>query len=253
MRLGPWRIVGLTGALLVAGCARHAQPAARAVSIVAPVVSPVLAPLFPDRSPLAVFLESFDLLDPARWREVEVNGRTDYSIAEIGDGRSLKAHSHAGASVLLGLLRFDADTYEWLSWRWRVDQFVNGEDLSSKQGSDASARVYVYFDTPGFPWQKRNIDYVWSATLPRETLLSSAYSGASRIIVAESGVEQGGTWRTVTRNIKDDYRRCFSEEPPDVVAVGLMSDTDSTQTEAIAYFDDVLITREPPPDTFTGL
>jgi len=219
---------------LVIGCAKK------------PVAGLVVAPLLGLSVPQTLFTEPFHILDEQRWHEIEVKGRTQYVIEELDGSRSLKARSRAGASILLCPFRFNPDTYEWLSWRWRVDQFVDGEDLTTKAGSDAAARVYVYFDTPGMPWQKRSLDYVWSSSLPVGTMLSSAYSQASKIIVVESGIEHRGKWRTVSRNIEEDYRRCFGEDPADVVAIGVMTDADSTHTEAVAYFDDLMITREKP-------
>jgi len=193
-----------------------------------------------------LWLEPFDVLDPAQWREVEVRGRTDYHVVDLEGRRCLTAHSRAGGSILLHTVRFDPDIYEWLSWRWRVDQLVDGENLTRKEGSDAAARVYVYFDTKGLPWQKRSLDYLWSASLPVGTVLQSAYSPASQIIVVESGTSSLGKWQAMERNIEDDYKRYFGEDPPDVIAIGLMSDTDNTRKEAVAYFDDVRVSRSTP-------
>jgi len=198
---------------------------------------------------MTLFAEPFDDLDRQRWREIEVKGRTSYSLEGEGEDRSLRAHSRGGASILLYPFRFDPDTYEWLTWRWRVERLVDREDLTQKSGSDASARVYVYFDTGGLPWQRRNLDYVWSAHLPVGTILSSALSESSKIIVAESGTEHLGRWRTVSRNIEDDYEACFGEDPPDVVAIGVMADTDNTHSEAIAFFDDLRVTRDRPSES----
>lgn len=235
MDYGLWTILWVICCVLASGCARQA--------VTLPLVSQLLAP----PKPLTLFAEPFHQLDPAHWREVEVKGQTHYTIEELGGSRSLKAHSRAGASILLKPFRFDPDTYEWLSWRWRVDRLVEGEDLTRKDGSDCAARVYVYFDTEGLPWQKRSLDYVWSASLPVETILSSAFSKHSKIIVVESGPEHLGQWRQASRNIEEDYERCFGDDPPEVVAIGLMTDTDNTRSEAVAYFDDVTVSRKPRP------
>lgn len=198
------------------------------------------------RASAVLFQEPFDTLDPQRWREVEVHGRTSYALEEEDGQRHITARSRNGASILLRPFRYDPDRYEWLSWRWRVEQLVQGEDLTRKSGADASARVYVYFDTGGLPWQKRNLDYVWSATHPVGTILPSPYSANSRAIVVESGAEHVGAWQHVSRNVEDDYRRCFGGNPPDVVAIGLMTDTDSTHSDAIASFDDLQVSRHAP-------
>ncbi len=223
------------GALLVAcGCGT------RRVTI------PVLPPLLERPTEPVLWHEPFDHVDPSRWREIEVKGQTTYEVVTV-DGRScLRAESRGGASILLAPLRFNPDKYEWLSWDWRVERHVDGEDLKRKQGSDAAARVYVYFDTPGLPWQRRNLDYVWSAVLPFGTLLSSAFSPTSKILVADSGPASGDGWRRVQRNLEEDYERVFGGHPPDVVAIGLMTDADNTGTHAVAYFDDMRISRTPP-------
>ncbi|MBI1992678.1 MAG: DUF3047 domain-containing protein [Candidatus Omnitrophica bacterium] len=203
-----------------------------------------MPPLISPPSP-TLWMESFDELRPERWREVEVHRQTRYQVVTLDGRRCLQAHSRAGASILLSQLRFNPNTYRWLSWRWRVDQLVEGEALHRKGGSDAAARVYVYFETKALPWQKRNLDYLWSAALPAGSVLESAYSSESKIIVAESGKERLGQWLAVERNLVDDHRRCFGADPPPVVAVGLMSDTDNTEGEALAYFDDLRISRLP--------
>lgn len=225
--------------LLLGGCA----PRRVSISLIPPRIVTTAPPGAP--APEIFWREPFDMLDPERWREVEVRRHTQYRVVEL-DGRGcLEAHSQNGASILLSAVQFDPDTYEWLSWEWRVDTFVEGEALHEKQGSDASARVYVYFDTRGLPWQKRSLDYVWSKSLPVDTLLNSAFSPHSKIIVAESGMEHAGAWRKGARNLEEDYARAFSGKMPAVVAIGVMNDADNTGGEALAYFDNLQVSREP--------
>lgn len=204
-----------------------------------PLVPPLIAP-----PQLSIFwMEPFHELSPSRWRDVEVRGKSQYQVVTL-DGRScLKAESHGGASILLASVRFDPQVYPWLAWEWRVDQLIEREALDTPKGSDAPARVYVYFETQGLPWQKRNVDYVWSAFLPVGARLTSAYSAASHILVVESGAAHLGRWRRVERNVADDYRQSFHEDPPPVIAIGLMTDSDNTGGDSLAYIDDIRIGR----------
>jgi hypothetical protein len=205
----------------------------------------VLPPLVHIPKASLFWSESFDSLDRQRWREVELRDRTQYETVLL-DGRScLKAESREAASILLAQVRFDPDTYEWISWQWRVDRLVEGEALDRKDGADAAARLYVYFESVGLSWQKRNIDYVWSASLPVGTTLPSPYASTSQVLVVESGAESLGQWRTVERNIEEDYQRSFDGKLPPVVAIGIMTDTDNTKGTAVAYFDEVRISRVP--------
>jgi hypothetical protein len=213
------------------------------------ITIPILPPLPMDPASLhaAFWTEPFNGVDPERWKDVEVESRHSvYEPVLLDDRPCLRARSQGGASILLAEVRFDPEKYEWFSWDWRVDQLVAGEALERKDGSDAAARVYVYFDTGKLPWQKRNLDYVWSATLPAGTVLNSAFSPASKIIIVESGTGALGQWRHVERNLEEDYELAFGKQSlPDVVAIGVMSDSDNTGGESLAYFDDLRVSARP--------
>lgn len=202
----------------------------------------VRVPLRPPKPPV-LWTESFDELNRDRWHETTLHGHTTYEVVTLENHRCLKAYSHGGASILLSQIQFNPDAHDALAWDWRVDRLVEGEDLAHKAGSDAAARVYVYFKTRGALWQKRSLDYVWSASLPVGTILSSPYSPESKIVVIESGSGSLGQWRHVQRDLEDDYKRAFGTSAPGVIGIGIMSDTDNTGGEALAYFDEVRIGR----------
>jgi hypothetical protein len=61
------------------------------------------------------------------------------------------------------------------------------------------------------------------------------------MVAVESGDEKAGTWVTEERNVYEDYRRLFGEEPPMIGAVALMTDTDNTGGEATAYYGDITL------------
>jgi hypothetical protein len=60
----------------------------------------------------------------------------------------------------------------------------------------------------------------------------------------ESGDEKAGTWVSEERNIREDYRRFFGEEPPRVGAVAVMTDTDDTGDEVTAWYGDITISEK---------
>jgi hypothetical protein len=65
------------------------------------------------------------------------------------------------------------------------------------------------------------------------------------MVAVESGDENAGTWVTEERNVYEDYRRLFGEDPPDIGAVALMTDTDNTGGEATAYYGDITLQTLP--------
>lgn len=211
----------------------------QSVACAPPPALPAKAPATQD----AVFAETFD--DEAwaqRWRERSINGHTQYARVVADDGNAhLRASSHAAASYLAHIIRFDPRRTAQLTWRWQVVQPVAGEDLRTKRGSDVAARVYVLFDTGPLLWQKRLVTYVWSNRLPPGTQLYSAYSKDAGIIVLRGPETPTGQWQQESRNVAEDYRALFARNPPMADGLGLQTDTDSTGGDAAALFDDIVL------------
>ncbi len=44
-------------------------------------------------------------------------------------------------------------------------------------------------------------------------------------------------WKTEERNYVRDYERFFGKKPKQLIGVAIMTDTDNTGSEAIAYYD----------------
>ena len=73
---------------------------------------------------------------------------------------------------------------------------------------------------------------------------TNAYTSNAMMIAVESGPEKSGQWQTVRRNIVEDYRRAFGEDPPKVGAIAIMTDTDNTGEHAVAWYDDIAARSE---------
>jgi hypothetical protein len=74
-------------------------------------------------------------------------------------------------------------------------------------------------------------------------VIENMHSSRIKMIVADSGEANPGSWREQTRNLYEDYRRAFGEEPPRVRSVGIMTDTDNTGEEVQAYYGDITFLR----------
>jgi len=59
----------------------------------------------------------------------------------------------------------------------------------------------------------------------------------------ENGREKLGTWQSVTRNVIEDYRRAFGEEPGTIISVGILTETDVADREMEAYYGDITFRR----------
>jgi hypothetical protein len=56
------------------------------------------------------------------------------------------------------------------------------------------------------------------------------------MVAVESGDGNAGRWVDEERNLVEDYRRAFGENPPMVGAVAIMTDTDNTGEHAVAWY-----------------
>lgn len=130
-----------------------------------------------------------------------------------------------------------------LSWKWRVNKLPENASEADDKRNDVAASIYVVFDMGKVAFFKKvpkSIRYTWSSTLPKGHE-SSVFFGNQKIVVVESGEEHLGRWKTFRRNIAEDYRRLFGEEPPErPLAILILSDGNSTGSIADAAYDDII-------------
>ena len=63
------------------------------------------------------------------------------------------------------------------------------------------------------------------------------------MIVTQSGSQRVGEWVTEERNVYEDYKEAFGEEPPNISGIAIMTDTDNTKESATAYFGDIVFKK----------
>ena len=115
-------------------------------------------------------------------------------------------------------------------------------DVRAKKTDDYPARVYVIFPH-WFPPKTRSINYIWANRLPVGEAVPNAYYAKAIMLAVQSGAENAGKWVTEERNVLEDFRRLFGEEPPEVGAIAIMTDTDNTGEQATACYDDLTLFR----------
>jgi hypothetical protein len=177
------------------------------------------------------------------WEEKSFSGQTRYRVVADGDNQVLEAAAAGTASGLMYPIDYVLADYPVLSWRWRVNRVLDRGNALTKDGDDYPARVYVVF--PHWFWPRtRSINYIWANRLPRETVLPNPYTSNAMMVAVEGGPNKVGQWVVERRNVLEDYRRIFGEEPPPVGAIAVMTDTDNTGESAIAWYDDIRIERD---------
>jgi len=200
---------------------------------------------------------------PLGWSELELAGdrRTAYRVEEVEGRRAVCAESKGSASGLVRAVTVEPGAFPVLRfWIW-VEDVVPGGNARVKEGDDFAARVFVNFefdgsregflsrvghrvaggvrggDLPG-----RSLGYVWANVTPKGTMLPNAHADRVTLVVIGSGRPERAEWRFVERDIVADFEEAFGHAPPNLHSVGVMSDSDNTQTAASACFGAITLT-----------
>ena len=150
----------------------------------------------------------------------------------------LEAKAISTAVSIAKKFEYDLEDYPFLSWQWRVLELPRGGDERYKKTGDSAAAIYVIF--PGLI-RPDNIKYVWSTSLPISTTTESPYNSKTKIVVLRNQSSPIGIWVSEKVNVYEDYKRLFGNEPKQVKAIGLMSDSDNTTSRATAHYKKIAI------------
>jgi len=252
------------GAALAAGCAGTPDD-----SLVWSAA--VVRMLQPERGEV-VEAASFSRLRPGSeaqpwepWLIVRGNKPTRYAIAEVDGVVGLAAEGVEGGSGMWRKIRVDPLRNPLLEWRWRVPQPEPGSPpLTVTARASPLARLSVGFhgDVDKLDFEDRvklrmakaltvhglpyaSLLYVWMVNQPVDTVIVSPHTARVRMIVVESGVQRAGQWITMRRNVAEDFRRAFEEEPGDIVGVGLMTDHGDDGSPRRTTYGDILFRSAP--------
>ncbi len=199
-----------------------------------------------------LFSENFEAGLNERWVErgfPSIGRKNHFSIDTEPDGNQyLKVESARSYSGMGVYLSFSSQQCPVVTWRWKIDTLVERADITRKEGDDAAAKLYVVFDGPSFwnPLDKLILVYVWDNTAPVGTVMPNAWlPDKERMFIVESGKAKVGQWVEERINLSQDFRRAFpGQEPGEVEALAFLADTDNTQSQVMASFDDLTIRCE---------
>lgn len=226
---------------------------------------PLFMFLNPDDSDPAILNVGFfsgsdnDAIIPEGWETMRFRGlkTTEYSLTELDGHRVVMAESKASSSGMLRREKIDLNEFPVLEWSWKVGNLIEKGDVSQKDGDDYPARIYLMFDysLKNLSWGQRNlirltriiygrvpsraINYIYANTEEPGLITQNPYTDLVTMVVVDSGKENTGQWRTYRRNILEDYRSIYGEDPPPVEAIAIMTDSDDTGESAVSWFGDI--------------
>ena len=174
-----------------------------------------------------------------QWKKTDNKKNKPYRVIEEGGNKYLAAEDN-GESVILGKeIKWDLKKYPYISFRWRVHKIPAGGDERYNRSVDSAAGIYVTYKKK-LGLIPESVKYVWSTTLPVGSAMKRSGIGRPWMVVVNSGEDDLGEWRTYVFNAYEAYKKTFGGKPPDKpVGIGLLSDANSTHSQAYADYDDI--------------
>jgi hypothetical protein len=187
-----------------------------------------------------LFSEDFEKGLSKRWEPVKFQGITEYSIVKDGGSSVLRARAASSASGLGTKAEFAIKPNTTFTWRWKLDKTPPGASDDTKKTFDHTVRIFVAFKTSIGP--PRTINYVWANKTAVGKTFHHPSSGRARFIVLESGDAKAGQWMKESRDLFADWKTLFgNDDPPSVVSIGLMTDSDGTDSTVTGWYDDFVV------------
>lgn len=170
----------------------------------------------------------------------------DMTIEENDAHRILHLRSKDESSTVSKDIKGKVDLKQTpiLEWSWKAVALPHGGDSRKKGLDDQAAQLYVVW--PRFPeaLRSRIIGYVWDTTAPVGTIVKSEKTGTVTYIIIRSGKADLGKWLTERRNVREDFKRIYGEEPENPGAVSIAIDSNDTTSSAESFMG-AIVFRKP--------
>ncbi len=205
----------------------------QSILVVLLAVSPAWAE---DRLVIADFSSGVDAKGvPPGWQVKEKSGKADFAVVKDGDLHALALRSANTSFSLQKEVKVDVKQYPVLSWKWKVTKLPKDGDFRRSRTDDQAAQLFLAFT------KTKAIVYIWDTTAPQGLMESTSPVPfmTVKVVVVRSGPSELGKWITETRNVYEDYKKFYGEDPPVVSGMRLQINSQHTETSGESWFANV--------------
>jgi Protein of unknown function (DUF3047) len=183
---------------------------------------------------------------PSEWK-VQNWGNPAYELEVVeNDGqRALHLKSRDEGSTISKEIRGKVNLNETpiLEWSWKVVTLPKGANSCAKATDDQAAQVYVVWERFPSAVRSRILGYVWDTTQPIGTICKSEKTGTVTYVVVRSGAAEAGKWLAEHRNVREDFKKIYGEEPGNPDAVSISIDSNDTHSVAESYVGKIVFRK----------
>ena len=172
------------------------------------------------------------------------DNKTIYTVGSNENGNFLKAVADNAASGLGKEVKIDLNKTPFINITWKIEKDLQGITENSKKGHDFAARVFAVKKTGATPLSNRAINYVFSSNSVVGQSWPSPYTKKSIDNVLATTKDNLNVWITVKANVKEDFKKFHDLDVNELDGLAIMSDTDNSKMEAIAYYQNIYFSAE---------
>src|SRR5882672_11004099 len=166
-----------------------------------------------------------------------------FTIENDGGRKVLHMKSANDGSTIARDIKVNLKETPFLEWSWKVTVLPRGGDSCKKATDDQAAQVFVVWPRFPEPVRSRVIGYVWDTTEPVGKICKSEKTGTVTYIVLRSGTAELGKWVTERRNLVEDFKKIYQDDPDEPAAVSLAIDSNDTNSTAESYMGPILFKK----------
>lgn len=213
----------------------------------------------PEQLPLV-----FGAAEKMRWQVIHLPGklRSAFRIDTRDQRPVLRTESAGSIAMLRQKLQIDPAQLGRAYFDWRVDNLIEGADMTQRETEDSPVRLVLAFDGDRSRFSPRNamlaelarsltgeempyavLMYVWSNELPVDTVIINPRTDRIRKIVVESGPARLQQWLRYERDVRADFERAFEEPPGMLQSIAIMTDTDNTRGRTQVDYGEIRLDR----------
>jgi hypothetical protein len=178
---------------------------------------------------------------PKGWELAVNTGEPQLQIVQDDGKQALRMRSEEASFSLQKKIRLSLQASPLLVWSWKVTELPKQGDFRRSGADDQAAQLIIAFSSSRF------LSYIWDSTAPQGMIAAAPAPLFKKIfaVVMQSGMQGLGTWITERRNLIDDYKQAYGEEPKVMEGVRIQINSQYTQSRTESYWNSIAVTARP--------
>ncbi|MGE3538957.1 MAG: DUF3047 domain-containing protein [Candidatus Tectimicrobiota bacterium] len=178
---------------------------------------------------------------PPGWELTVNTGEAALQLVQDNGRQALQMRSEQASYALQKKFTIPLQSAPYIVWQWKVTALPSRGDFRKSGTDDQAAQLIVAFSSTRF------LTYIWDSTAPKGLIAAAPAPLFKKIfaVVMQSGSQGLGNWITERRNLINDYKQAYGEDPEVLEGLRIQINSQHTQSRAEAYWQSIMMTAKP--------